>query len=206
IKTLLIDNYDSYTYNLFHQLAKANGVSPHVVYNDAHGGDLWKVIELMEEPPHNIVLSPGPGHPGNEADFGMCRQALEEAPDIPLLGVCLGHQGLGRSVGGHVRRMPEVMHGRFSPVFHNGAGGMFEGVEQGFKVVRYHSLAVDAASVEEGCEVTAWTSDGVVMGLKHRERPHWGLQFHPESIGTQAGDRLIENFRDLTRSWYEGEQ
>ncbi|CAM9552577.1 unnamed protein product, partial [Phaeothamnion confervicola] len=203
LRTLLIDNYDSYTYNLFQQLAVVNGVPPLVAFNDACGGSWERLLERMGGPVDNIVLSPGPGRPERAADFGVCRAALLQEPDIPILGVCLGHEGLAHVHGARVVHAPEPMHGRRSRVFHDG-GSLFRGVTQGFEVVRYHSLVVDPASLPAMLVPTAWTPDGILMGLRHRDRPHWGVQFHPESIGTHHGTVIIGNFRDVTVQWRAG--
>jgi anthranilate synthase/aminodeoxychorismate synthase-like glutamine amidotransferase len=176
LKTLLIDNYDSFTYNLFQLLAEANGEEPVVVRNDAASWD-----ELARGDFDNIVVSPGPGRPDNPKDFGVCADAIREA-QVPVLGVCLGHQGIGHVIGGTVVHAPEVMHGRLSAVYHDDSP-LFAGIPQGFQVVRYHSLCV-TEPLPEDLEPTAWTSDGVLMGLAHRSRPVWGVQFHPESICT----------------------
>jgi para-aminobenzoate synthetase len=189
MRTLLIDNYDSFTYNLFHYLAEVNGREPEVVVND---DPRWRPERLAEF--DNVVLSPGPGHPERRADFGFCREVLERG-GLPVLGVCLGHQGIAALYGGRVRRAPEPVHGRVSPVLHDGTG-LFAGLPSPFPAVRYHSLAVDL--LPEQLEATAWTPDGVLMGLRHRSRPQWGVQFHPESIGSQHGRELLANFRDLT--------
>ncbi|MGP2441056.1 aminodeoxychorismate synthase component I [Streptomyces sp. JW3] len=189
MRTLLIDNYDSFTYNLFHYLAEVNGREPEVVVND---DPRWQLRYLSEF--DNVVLSPGPGDPARPADFGVCREVLEHG-GLPTLGVCLGHQGLAALHGARVGRAPEPCHGRVSPVLHDGTG-LFEGLPSPFEAVRYHSLAVDR--LPAALEATAWTPDGVLMGLRHRERPQWGVQFHPESIGGQYGHRLLDNFRRLT--------
>jgi para-aminobenzoate synthetase len=190
MRTLLIDNYDSFTYNLFQLLAAVNREDPIVVRNDEA---TW--AELAKLDFDNIVISPGPGRPEHPKDFGVCRDAIEHA-EAPLLGVCLGHQGLAHVCGGTVVHAPEVMHGRLSAVYHDDSP-LYAAIPQGFEVVRYHSLCVDQP-VPDVLEVTAWTDDGVVMGLAHRERPLWGVQFHPESICTNDGRQLIQNFRDLT--------
>jgi para-aminobenzoate synthetase len=190
LKTLLIDNYDSFTYNLFQLLAEANGEEPTVVRND---GATW--AELAGGDFDNVVISPGPGSPDNPKDFGVCADAIREA-DVPVLGVCLGHQGIGHVAGAPVVHAPEVMHGRLSAVYHDDSP-LFAGIPQGFQVVRYHSLCVEEPLPEE-LEATAWTSDGIVMGMSHHGRPVWGVQFHPESIETEWGRRLLANFRDLT--------
>ncbi|MEA2363635.1 MAG: para-aminobenzoate synthetase [Thermoleophilaceae bacterium] len=192
MKTLLIDNYDSFTYNLFQLLAEANGEEPIVVRND---GATW--AELAGGDFDNVVISPGPGSPDRPKDFGVCADAIREA-DVPLLGVCLGHQGVGHIAGAEVVHAPEVMHGRLSAVYHD-ESPLFADIPQGFQVVRYHSLCVEEP-LPEDLQATAWTSDGVVMGLAHRRKPIWGVQFHPESISTDWGRKLLANFRDLTLS------
>src|ERR671918_1315923 len=154
----------------------------------------WEEIDALRV--DNIVISPGPGRPEHERDVGVSLAALENA-EVPVLGVCLGHQALAHITGGAIAHAPEVMHGRLSRIHHDGRG-LFEGVPQGFAAVRYHSLVVGA--VPATLRVTAWTPDNVVMGLEHRTRPLWGVQFHPESISTEHGRTLVRNFRDLTRA------
>jgi para-aminobenzoate synthetase len=190
VKTLLIDNYDSFTYNLFQLLAEANGEEPIVVRNDAAS-----LAELERLPFDNVVVSPGPGRPEREGDFGVCGEAIRRC-EAPLLGVCLGHQGLGWVNRATVEHAPEAMHGRLSAVLHEGSP-LFAGIPREFQAVRYHSLCVEQPLPEE-LEPIAWTSDGVLMGVAHRDRPQWGVQFHPESICTEHGRRLLANFRDLT--------
>jgi len=192
LKTLLIDNYDSFTYNLFQLLAEANGDEPIVVRNDAAD---WPELERLEF--DNIVISPGPGSPEHEGDFGACAEVISEAR-FPLLGVCLGHQGLCWVHGGKVLPAPEAMHGRISAVLHEGSP-LFAGIPREFQAVRYHSLCVEQPLPAE-LEPIAQTSDGVLMAVAHRTRPQWGVQFHPESICTEYGRRLLANFRDLTRA------
>jgi para-aminobenzoate synthetase len=189
MRTLLIDNYDSFTFNLFHLLGEVNGEEPIVARNDELP---WE--ELAALPVDNIVISPGPGRPEHERDVGVSLQALQRA-EVPVLGVCLGHQALAVVAGGAIDHAPEVMHGRLSAIHHDGRG-LFAGIPQGFAAVRYHSLAVGPLPAE--LRVTAWTDDGVVMGLEHASRPLWGVQFHPESISTEHGRTLLRNFRDLT--------
>jgi para-aminobenzoate synthetase len=190
LKTLLIDNYDSFTYNLFQLLAEANGGEPIVVRNDEAGWD-----ELSRLGFDNIVVSPGPGRPDRERDFGVCAEAIRRS-EVPLLGVCLGHQGLVWAHGGGVVGAPEAVHGRLSAVLHDGSP-LFAGIPREFQAVRYHSLCAEQPLPDE-LEPIAWTSDGVLMAARHRERPLWGVQFHPESICTEHGRRLLANFRDLT--------
>jgi para-aminobenzoate synthetase len=191
MKTLLIDNYDSFTYNLFQLLSEANGEEPIVVRNDEMS---WAELARSRDF-DNIVISPGPGNPDREEDFGVCAAAIREA-EAPLLGVCLGHQGLCSAYGAKVVHAPEAMHGRISAVTHEDAG-LFAGLPREFQVVRYHSLCVEQPLPDE-LEGVAWTSDGILMAVAHRERPQWGLQFHPESISTEHGRALLARFRDLT--------
>jgi para-aminobenzoate synthetase len=189
--TLLVDNYDSYTYNVFHLLAAASGEEPIVVQNDMVS---WRALSRWDF--DAIVLSPGPGRPERWHDFGVCADILRFS-EVPVLGVCLGHQGLGHVLKATVTYAPMVMHGRLSSVKHTGEG-LFAGIPQDFEVVRYHSLAVSGSLGEEGREI-AWTADGVVMGIEHTSRPLWGVQFHPESICTKYGDKLFENFYRLAQ-------
>jgi para-aminobenzoate synthetase len=192
VKTLIIDNYDSYTYNLFQLISEVNGDEAVVVRNDAA---TWE--ELSRQRFDNVVISPGPGTPERPGDFGICTDALA-TPDLPILGVCLGHQGLAHVNGGAVVQTPGAVHGRISPVFHD-ESPLFAGIPQGFAAVRYHSLRVDDV-LPEAVRRRAWTADGTVMGLSHLQRPHWGVQFHPESVCTEHGRRLLENFRDLSHT------
>jgi para-aminobenzoate synthetase len=189
MKTLLVDNHDSYTYNVFHLLAAASGEEPMVVNNDAVS---WRVLTRMDF--DAIVLSPGPGHPSRWHDFGVCRDILRYS-EVPVFGICLGHQGIGNLLEGTVNRAPMAMHGRLSKVMHEGKG-LFKGVPQGFSVVRYHSLAITSPPGPEG-RIVAWAEDGVVMGVEHTQRPIWGVQFHPESISTEYGLKIAENFFEL---------
>ncbi|WP_329230398.1 aminodeoxychorismate synthase component I [Streptomyces canus] len=193
MKTLLIDNYDSYTYNLFQLVAEVNGEEPVVVLNDAVGAlpDLGAYLAGFD----NVVVSPGPGHPAEPRDFGLSSAVLAESP-IPVLGVCLGHQGIALGEGGGVGPAPEPRHGHLSTVRHDGRD-LFRGLPQDFTAVRYHSLAV-SEPLPQSLEATAWAEDGVLMGLRHRSRPLWGVQFHPESVLTDYGHRMLVNFRNLT--------
>jgi para-aminobenzoate synthetase len=191
MSTLLVDNYDSYTYNVFHLLAAVSGEEPIVVRNDMVS---WKALSRWDF--DAIVLSPGPGRPDRWHDFGVCSDILRSS-DVPVLGVCLGHQGLGHVLNATVTTAPMPMHGRLSRVKHLGSG-LFDGIPQDFSVVRYHSLAVTGSLGSEG-RVTAWTDDGIVMGIEHSHRPMWGVQFHPESIATEQGRKLFENFYELAR-------
>jgi para-aminobenzoate synthetase len=186
MRTLLVDNHDSYTHNVFHLLAAASGEEPVVVKNDAVS---WRVLSRSDF--DAIVLSPGPGRPQRWHDFGVCRDILLYS-EIPVLGICLGHQGIGNLLEGGVDSAPMPMHGRLSHVHHDGTG-LFDGIPQDFSVVRYHSLAITREMSAEGRE-TAWSEDGVVMGIEHRTRPMWGVQFHPESVATEHGRAIAENF------------
>ncbi|MDN3026462.1 aminodeoxychorismate synthase component I [Streptomyces sp. S.PB5] len=185
MRTLLVDNYDSFTYNLVHQIARVTGEEPTVVRND---DPHWHPAKLADF--DRVVISPGPGTPERAEDFGICREIIASTA-LPLLGICLGHQGIGLAHGAHVGRAPRPRHGQTSPVLHEG-NGLFAGLPSPFEAVRYHSLAV--TDLPEELEVTAWTPDGVVMGLRHRTRPQWGVQFHPESICSEYGDELLANF------------
>ncbi len=189
MRTLLVDNHDSYTYNVFHLLAAASGEEPMVVSNDAVS---WRVLNRSKF--DAFVLSPGPGRPERWHDFGVCRDILRYS-EVPVLGICLGHQGIGNLLDGGVTSAPQPMHGRLSHVRHRGTG-IFAGVPQDFSVVRYHSLAITGPVGPQG-HVVAWADDGVVMGVEHDTRPIWGVQFHPESIATEFGDRIARNFFSL---------
>jgi para-aminobenzoate synthetase len=190
MRTLLVDNHDSYTYNVFHLLAEVSGEEPIVVDNDAVS---WRALSRWDF--DAIVLSPGPGTPKRWHDFAVCNDILRYS-ETPVLGICLGHQGLGHLLEGKVSSAPEAMHGRLSRIEHQGTG-LFEGIPQGFPVVRYHSLAITDMGPDG--QVTAWADDGVVMGIEHRRRPLWGVQFHPESVATEHGARLVANFFELAR-------
>ncbi|SEC94435.1 aminodeoxychorismate synthase component I [Rhodococcus koreensis] len=188
VRTLLVDNYDSFTYNLVELLTAVNGVRPTVVPNDAP----WESIDFSAY--DNVVISPGPGTPTEPSDFGIGARVIAEA-GLPVLGVCLGHQGLCALFGADIVRAPQPVHGRLSPIVHTGHD-LFRGLPSPMNVVRYHSLvAVDLPDV---LEVLASTADGLVMAVRHRSRPLWGVQFHPESISSEYGKELFANFRDLT--------
>ncbi|MEZ4515768.1 MAG: aminodeoxychorismate/anthranilate synthase component II [Chloroflexota bacterium] len=185
---LVIDNYDSFTYNLVQYFGEL-GAEPVVYRNDE-----ITLEEIAELQPDHIVISPGPGDP---EDGGISNDVIRTfGPTIPVLGVCLGHQCMGYVYGGTVDRAPRLMHGKTSPVYHNGHG-LFNGIPSPFKATRYHSLIVEEPLPEE-LVVTAFTSDGEVMGLQHREYPVVGVQFHPESILTEHGKRILRNFLEMT--------
>ena len=185
---LVIDNYDSFTYNLVHYLNEL-GAETRV-----HRNDVMSARQALALRPDAVVLSPGPCTP-NEA--GMCLELLEAAPlSLPILGVCLGHQAIGQAFGGEVVHARSIMHGKTSFIRHRGEG-LFSGMPDGFIATRYHSLSVETDSLPGELEVTAWTDDDEIMGLSHRSRPVHGVQFHPESIATEGGHRLLANFLDI---------
>lgn len=182
---LLIDNYDSFTYNLFHYLGELGSEI------DVRRNDALNVEEAMALGPDSIVLSPGPCDPDRA---GICLPLIEAAAGrIPLLGVCLGHQSIGQAFGGRVVRAPVPMHGKISTIRHEGTD-LFAGLPSPFRATRYHSLMVDRAELPDCLVVTAESEDGVIQGLRHREWPIFGVQFHPESIATEHGHALLRNF------------
>jgi len=186
----LIDNYDSFTFNLYHYLREL-GVEVRVIRNDAATVD-----EILGQAPEGIVISPGPGRPENA---GITEALVEAAAGtVPLLGVCLGHQGIGHVFGGRIERAQQVMHGKVSSIRHDGTG-LFTGIESPFTATRYHSLIVARESVPASLRITAETEDGTVMGLEHERFALFGVQFHPESIASEHGHRLLRNFIDLAR-------
>ena len=185
---LVVDNYDSFTWNLVHYLAEL-GAETRVVRNDELTPD-----EAWALKPEAVLLSPGPCSP-NEA--GICLDLLATAAEaMPIFGVCLGHQAMGQAFGGEVIRAKALMHGKTSPIEHEGKG-VFRGLPSPFTATRYHSLAVKRETLPDVLEVTAWTADGEIMGLSHSSRPIHGVQFHPESIATEHGHDLLANFLDL---------
>lgn len=189
---LVIDNYDSFTYNLVQYLGEL-GVRVIVRRNDE-----ISLPAITQLDPLAVVLSPGPGTP---ADAGICKALLLElGPTCPTMGVCLGHQCLGEAFGGTVRRAPRVMHGKVSRVIHR-QQSVFRGLPSPFAATRYHSLVVEPEGLPGELEVTAWTDDGTVMGLRHRQYPLAGVQFHPEAILTEHGHQLLANFLDDARAW-----
>lgn len=182
---LVIDNYDSFTYNLVHLIGTVGrGRRIEVVRNDAAS-----TRELLALEPDAIILSPGPCTP---TEAGVCLDLVRSARDIPVFGVCLGHQSIAQAFGGSVPRAPTLMHGKVDDVFHDGTG-VFEGLPSPFRATRYHSLTVEEATLPDGFVVNARAGD-VVMGLRHETRPHHGVQFHPESIASEHGEGLVANF------------
>uniref|UniRef100_M4BFC6 aminodeoxychorismate synthase n=1 Tax=Hyaloperonospora arabidopsidis (strain Emoy2) TaxID=559515 RepID=M4BFC6_HYAAE len=213
VVSLLIDNYDSYTYNIMQMVAQVNGgdsSSVTVIKNDDFGGHFaaaWdhfvnQTSAITEEERveivRNVIISPGPGHPDKQTDFGMCADAIRFAV-VPVLGVCLGHQGLAQVYGGRVVRAEEVMHGRTSRVYvHEKKKSLFAHVPDRFEAVRYHSLVIDSTTVPGDLEVIAKTDDGVIMAVCHRTKQQFGVQFHPEAVCSAYGYQLFQNFRDIT--------
>ncbi|HEY4078587.1 MAG TPA: aminodeoxychorismate/anthranilate synthase component II [Rhizomicrobium sp.] len=189
---LLIDNYDSFTYNLFHYLGEL-GADVRVVRNDE-----ISAAEALALKPEGIVLSPGPCTP-NEA--GICLDVIRQADGaMPILGVCLGHQAIGQVYGGDIVRAPEPMHGKLSRVHHTGKS-VFRGLNNDFLATRYHSLTIDPPSMPAVLEVTATSDDGVIQGVMHKTFPVHGVQFHPESIASENGHALLNNFLQIARDF-----
>ncbi|MCS6892461.1 MAG: aminodeoxychorismate/anthranilate synthase component II [Rhodovarius sp.] len=189
---LLIDNYDSFTFNLYHYLGDLD-VAVEVRRNDA-----LSVQDVFAMRPEAVLLSPGPCTP-NEA--GICLPLIAAAAEagLPLMGVCLGHQAIGQAFGGRVIRAPEPVHGKVWEVTHDGSG-IFAGIPSPLRATRYHSLIVEAESLPACLRATAHTADGLIMGLAHREKPIWGVQFHPESIASEHGHAILSNFCRLARA------
>ncbi len=190
IKTLLIDNYDSFTHNLYHLITRVNSIPPTVIRNNEK---TWKNDYLSYF--DNIVISPGPGHPERETDFGLCHDVLK-VTHIPVLGICLGYQGICALHGARIDLAPEPRHGRISPITHHQCR-LFRNIPSPFSAVRYHSLAV--YDLPKTLEPLAWSDDGLIMAVAHHTLPLFGVQFHPESICTEYGETLLLNFREITR-------
>lgn len=187
---LLLDNYDSFTYNLLHYLGEL-GAEVQVARNDA-----LSLEDIAAMHPEGIVISPGPGTP---KDAGICEEVIRRfGKDIPILGVCLGHQGIAEVFGGSVIESGAPMHGKVSEITHRDSG-VFKGLPSPFPATRYHSLVVAPENVPDCLEVNAETADGTIMGLRHKEWPVHGVQFHPESIASRQGHALLRNFLDITR-------
>lgn len=198
MRSLIIDNYDSYTYNLYQLIGKVSGLEPIVIKNDEMTYD-----EILNLDFDNVIISPGPGSPDKEKDFGVCKDIIEKL-DKPILGICLGHQGIYYYHGGKVVRAEEPIHGRKSSVNHNGKG-LFKGIKNNFIVTRYHSLTCQDQELDD-IEIDARTPEGIVMGISHKTKPIYGLQFHPESIASECGEELIKNFINITRDFYNKNQ
>jgi anthranilate synthase/aminodeoxychorismate synthase-like glutamine amidotransferase len=193
-RILIVDNYDSFTYNLMQELAEL-GAAPTVVRNDA-----WTLDQVREFAPDGIVISPGPGTPENARDVGISNDVIRHlGPTTPLLGVCLGHQCIGYAFGGRIVRAPSLLHGKVSQIYHRGEG-VLDGLPIPFEATRYHSLVVERSSLPHELKVTAETSDELVMAMRHREYPVEGVQFHPESVLTPEGPRMLKNFLERCSS------
>lgn len=191
MKIVILDNYDSFTYNLFQYVAELNG-KPLVYRNDALTLD-----QLRDLKPDRIIISPGPGNPEDPNYFGICKQVITDlGPTVPILGVCLGHQGIIHAFGGRVIRAPYPMHGKTSVIYHNNQG-VFKGLRNGIEVMRYHSLIGERGTLPDSLEITAKTWDEIIMGVQHRQYPIHGIQFHPESVGTSLGKKMLKKFLEL---------
>jgi anthranilate synthase component 2 len=189
---VLIDNYDSFTFNLFHYLG---GLGADVV---VHRNDKISTADVIAMAPEAIVLSPGPCTPN---DAGICLDVIAKASStIPILGVCLGHQAIGQAFGGKVVRAPVLVHGKLSTIKHRGEG-VFRGINGPFQATRYHSLVVDRATLPSELRIVAETDDGLVMGVAHESLPVHGVQFHPESIASEHGHLILKNFLDIAAAW-----
>lgn len=188
MKTLIIDNYDSFTFNLYQYLGELGG-NPEVFRNDE-----ITLTEIKKKKYSHIVISPGPGDPADRSYFGVCREVIiDEFINIPLLGVCLGHQGIIHYLGGKIIRANKILHGKKSEIKHTGRG-IFQEVKNPLMGMRYHSLVGQKDLIPEVLEITAETEDGIVMGVCHKNKPIFGIQFHPESIGTEDGKKILKNF------------
>lgn len=189
---LVIDNYDSFTYNLVQYLGELSTKFPVAEQIKVYRNDEITVKDIINLNPNGIVISPGPGNPDSA---GVCLELVQKlGQDYPILGVCLGHQTIGQAYGGKVVSAPTLMHGKTSPINHNNIG-VFKDIKNPFAATRYHSLVIDKNTIPSILEVTAWTDDGIIMGVKHKEYPFVeGVQFHPESILTDSGLQLLHNF------------
>lgn len=194
---IVIDNYDSFTYNLVQYLGELGAELPVAAEIQVYRNDEIDIEKIRQLQPDGIVISPGPGRP---EDAGISESLIRElGSTLPILGVCLGHQGLGQVFGGKVVPAPTLMHGKISEIHHTGVG-VFQGLDNPFPATRYHSLAIDRDSCPDVLEITAWVDDGTIMGVRHRNYPHLeGVQFHPESILTASGKQLLRNFLESLR-------
>ncbi|MEA5533562.1 aminodeoxychorismate/anthranilate synthase component II [Crocosphaera sp. XPORK-15E] len=195
---LVIDNYDSFTYNLVQYLGELGAKLPVASEIQVYRNDQIDLPTIRHLNPDGVVISPGPGRP---EDAGISLDLIKElGPTLPILGVCLGHQSMGQVFGGNVISAPVLMHGKTSPIYHQGVG-VFAGLENPFNATRYHSLVVERDSLPDVLEITAWVEDGTIMGLQHKDYPHLqGVQFHPESILTDSGKDLLRNFLTSLKS------
>ncbi len=191
-RILIIDNYDSYAYNLYQRIGEITGRESTVVRNDRVSAE-W----VASQEPTHVIISPGPGSPEDPAYFGICADVIRNVgKTTPILGVCLGHQGIGHVFGGRVVRASRVMHGKTSIVTHD-QSALFDGIEDQFTAMRYHSLVIAPESVPPCLVVTATAADGTIMAIRHVSHPILGVQFHPESIGTPVGVRILRNFLEM---------
>lgn len=192
MKLVIIDNYDSFTFNLFQMLQPLTPVPVEVYRNDQ-----ISIEELHNLKADRIVMSPGPGHPENDSDFGVCKKIILDRKTLnaAILGVCLGHQGIVHHLGGKVVRAPQIVHGKTSRIRLDSHSPLFDGIEDGFEAMRYHSLVADPVSVPEEIRITAHEDGkGLIMALQHKTDRMYGVQFHPESIGTPQGQQMLKNF------------
>jgi anthranilate synthase component 2 len=189
---LVIDNYDSFTYNLVQYLGELGAELPIAAEVQVYRNDKISLEQVQQLQPDGVVISPGPGRP---EDAGISLELIRQlGPTLPILGVCLGHQSIGQVFGGNIVRAPELMHGKTSQVHHQGVG-VFRGLANPLTATRYHSLVIEPQTCPDVLEVTAWVEDGTIMGVRHRNYPHIeGVQFHPESILTQSGKQMLRNF------------
>lgn len=194
LHTLIIDNYDSFTYNLYQYIGELKGRP--VIYRN----DKITIPEIKKLKPTHIIISPGPGTPENKKYFGVCIDViLKLGKKTPLLGVCLGHQGICYAFGGKIEKAPKIIHGKTSKITHN-SKGIFKGIENPLIGMRYHSLIASHKNFPKELEITAKTTDGIIMALQHKKYPIFGIQFHPESIGTPAGKKILKNFLETASS------
>lgn len=189
---IVIDNYDSFTYNLVQYLGELSAELPVAADIQVFRNDKVTVEKIRELQPAGVVISPGPGRP---EDAGISQELIRElGVNLPILGVCLGHQGIGQVFGGEIVSAKELMHGKTSQIYHNDSG-IYQGLDNPFTATRYHSLVIEGESLPEVLEITSWVEDGTIMGVQHRDYPHiQGVQFHPESILTDSGKLLLKNF------------
>ncbi len=189
---LVIDNYDSFTYNLVQYLGELGNEFPVAAEVQVYRNDQITLEQVRQLNPAAVVISPGPGRP---EDAGISLELIRQlGPDLPILGVCLGHQSIGQVFGGDIVAAPQLMHGKTSPVLHTGVG-VFQGIESPLTATRYHSLVIDRQTCPAVLEITAWVEDGTIMGVRHRQYSHIeGVQFHPESVLTNSGKQLLRNF------------
>jgi len=189
---IVIDNYDSFTYNLVQYLGELGAEFPVAAEIQVYRNDQISLEQIRQLHPDGVVISPGPGRP---EDTGISLDLIQQlGPNLPILGVCLGHQSIGQVFGAHIVSAPELMHGKTSLVSHTGVG-VFRGLDNPLTATRYHSLVIDRQTCPEALEITAWVEDGTIMGVRHRNYPHVeGVQFHPESVLTTSGKQLLRNF------------